>query len=227
VHPILKSDIDKGAKVETMLSGINGRRSSGVARLCRIGMVLGGAFALASCHSNVTQGRGASYLVIDQLLASAPSKIGQAGTFENILRSDVITNNTIFEDLGQVSMHIDLRDVTNPTGPTSNNNITINHYRVEFRRTDGRNQQGVDVPYAFEGGITFTVTPSGSTADFALVRPQAKLEAPLIQLRNGGGALLISTLADVTFYGKDQTGTDATVTGTISVNFADWGDPPQ
>jgi len=41
----------------------------------------------------------------------------------------------------------------------------------------------------------------------------------------GGGALIISTIAEVTFYGHDQVGNQVSVTGTISVNFADWADP--
>ena len=32
-------------------------------------------------------------------------------------------------------------------------------------------------------------------------------------------------IAEVTFYGTDQAGNDVTVTGTISVTFADFGDP--
>jgi len=36
---------------------------------------------------------------------------------------------------------------------------------------------------------------------------------------------VISTIAHVTFYGKDQNGNEVSVTGSISVNFADWGDP--
>ena len=51
---------------------------------------------------------------------------------------------------------------------------------------------------------------------FALVRAQAKIEAPLKSLAGGGGAALISTIADVTFYGKDQTGNDVAATGSIS-----------
>ena len=46
-----------------------------------------------------------------------------------------------------------------------------------------------------------------------------------MQLRGLGGSVLISTIADVTFYGRDQAGRDSSVTGQISVNFADWGDP--
>ena len=232
---MVKREMDKGAKVSTVFCAIrglcamkglstNGRLVSGLARTLGIGTILCGAGLLASCHSNVTQGRAASYPVIDSLLGSAPSKVGQVGTFSNTLQSDVVTNHTIFEDPGQVRMHIELKDIT-ATGPTPNNNITFNHYRVEYRRTDGRNVQGVDVPYAFEGASTFTVGANSTTAGFILVRVQAKLEPPLITLQGDGGAIVISTIADVTFYGKDQTGTDVAVTGSISINFSDWGDP--
>ena len=52
-----------------------------------------------------------------------------------------------------------------------------------------------------------------------------KLEKPLVTLAGtNGGALIISTIADVTFFGKDQTGRDVTVTGSMSINFADWAD---
>ena len=57
-----------------------------------------------------------------------------------------------------------------------------------------------------------------------LVRASAKLEAPLISLSGGGGAIIINTLAIVTFYGRDQTGAELSATGTISINFADWED---
>ena len=46
-----------------------------------------------------------------------------------------------------------------------------------------------------------------------------------MNLRGLGGSVVISTLADVTFYGHDQAGRETSVTGQISVNFADWGDP--
>lgn len=184
-------------------------------------LALAGSLLLASCHSKVTDGRGASYLIMNDL---AGAKSGST-TFTNVLRSDVSgKDGVIWEDNGRVVLTVALKDITSPTGPTTNNFITINRYHVTFRRSDGRNTQGVDVPYAFDGAITFTVTASQTTGVFTLVRPQAKLEAPLRSLRGLGGALLISTLADVTFYGFDQTGTEVSVTGTMSVNFADWAD---
>ena len=147
--------------------------------------------------------------------------------------SDVITfiksknSFTVFSDPGRVTMRGAMRDVTNPNEPTTNNAITFRRYRVVYRRSDGRNTPGVEVPYAFDGGVTFTVTPGSETAvPFELVRVQAKNEAPLAQLISGGSpAIAISTLADVTFYGADQAGREVTVTGTISVDFANWGDP--
>ncbi len=101
----------------------------------------------------------------------------------------------------------------------------MNRYHVRYVRSDGRNTQGVDVPYQFDGAFTFTAPASGGSASFPIVRVQAKLEAPLMALRGLGGAVAISTIAEVTFYGRDQAGREVSAVATISVNFADWADP--
>ncbi len=188
----------------------------------------------ASCGDVVRQGRGSSYLIVDRLQAASGAK---SDTFGDVLQSDVITNvensdgsltPTVFEDLGQVTLRMAMKDVTGMpgSGPTTNNEITITRYHVSYVRADGRSGQGVDVPYAFDGAVTGTVTKDGTlVVAFPIVRAQAKKEAPLAALVGGGGAIVISTLADVTFYGRDQAGSEVSVTGTISVNFADWGDP--
>jgi hypothetical protein len=196
------------------------RRIPGVIAALTLGLTVSG------CSETVRQGQSPAYLIIQQIEASSGA---DAEEFSNVLESDVVTNGTIFEDAGRVTLGLALKNIGSPgqpTAPTTNNYITITRYRVEFRRTDGRNTPGVDVPYAFEGAGTITVTESGSSMIFALVRAQAKLEAPLRNLVGAGGAVVISTIADVTFFGKDQTGNDVAVTGSIGVNFADWGDPP-
>jgi hypothetical protein len=176
-----------------------------------------------SCGTVVREGRGASYLIIDLLSAASGAT---PGTFGNVLQSDVITKGSIYEDNGQVTFRIALKDIGTPSGPTTNNEITITSYRVTFTRADGRNTPGVDVPYAFDGGMTGTVRIGTQLSlNFVLVRAQAKLEAPLAALGGMGGAVIISTIAEVTFYGHDQAGNQVNVTGTISVNFADWADP--
>jgi len=197
-----------------------------------------GALALAragsiSCgHTNSATGRSPSYLLLEALTAASGAS---PGSFGNVLQSDVVTNvkvtvggqemlqPTIFEDLGRAALKMALKDVGATSSPT--NSITVTRYHVEFRRSDGRNTPGVDVPYAFDGAATGTFDGGGGTLTFSLVRAQAKLESPLKALRNGGGAILISTIAEITFYGRDQNGNDVTVAGSMLVTFADWGDP--
>jgi hypothetical protein len=193
--------------------------------------------ASASCGKANSEGRSPSYLFIDGLTASSGAR---PDTFGNSLESDVITNvkttiggqeafvPTIFEDLGRVTLKMALKDTGGanaPTEPTATNAITVTRYRVDFKRSDGRNTPGVDIPYGFDGGATGTFDANGGSLTFVLVRAQAKLEAPLKALRSGGGAITISTIAEITFYGTDQNGNSVSVTGSITVNFADWGDP--
>jgi len=176
------------------------------------------------CSSHVREGRSPSYLIVNSVLAAS----GTDQTFGNTLESDVLTKSSVYADAGQATMTLALKDVgpvASPAAPTTNNFVTLTRYHVQYRRSDGRNTQGVDVPFAFDGSSTATITDSATTFTFTLVRLQAKLEAPLINLVGHGGAGVISTIADVTFYGTDQAGNEVQATGSISVNFADWADP--
>jgi hypothetical protein len=135
---------------------------------------------------------------------------------------------TVFTDSGSVKFRLGLKDPGSsqtPTNPTTANFITVTRYHVDFIRADGRNQQGVDIPYSFDGAATVTVTDTGGGFGFTLVRIQAKEESPLQALIANGGARVISTIARITFFGTDKAGRAVSVTGEISVNFADWGDP--
>lgn len=179
-----------------------------------------------SCGELARQGTGSSYLIVNTLEAASGA---DASLFGGTLRSDVLTMvegaPTIFDDFGRVSFQLAMKDpgaIGSPTTPTSSNFITVDRYRVEFVRSDGRNTQGVDVPYTFDGAFTLTVS-GGAEAGFTLVRHQAKNEAPLTALRQS--AVFISTIARVTFYGHDQTGREVIATAQISVNFGDFADP--
>lgn len=147
--------------------------------------------------------------------------------FTHAFGSDVLTGGAVVEDGGRVVLSVVLRDPGSselPARPSPVNSVTVSRYRVRFLRTDGRVAPGQDVPYGFDGGMTFTVGPDGGVGRFVLVRAQAKMEPPLISLRNAGGAMVISTLAEVTFFGRDHAGHDVSATGLIGVNFADWPD---
>jgi hypothetical protein len=192
------------------------------------------ALSLAASGCGVVQqGRAPAIVRIDNLTAATGGQT--AGTFGGYLHSDVITNVTInavitptrFSDPGSVTLSMVLRDTGLPgqtTSPTELNTITITHYRVVYRRTDGRNVQGVDVPFAFDSGLTMSIPSDGSIQQtFDLVRVSAKLEAPLLALAVNGQ--VIDCIADVTFYGKDQYNNDVAVTGSVGVSFANFGDP--
>ncbi len=190
----------------------------------------------SGCGEYVEQGRSPARVVIGVLEAASGAKPAEFG---GVLNSDVITNvtktvnsvqvqvPTIFADLARVSMTLVLRDQgqgTTVNTPSALNQVTFTRYRVAYRRADGRNTPGVDVPYGFDSAATFTVPATGiSTVNIELVRHTAKEEAPLAALANN--ATIISTIADISFYGRDLAGNDVTVTGSIGVFFGNFGDP--
>lgn len=207
-------------------------RASAPLWFCRCrGLLLTALVAVsASCGDVVRQGRSPVYLVIDQLSA----RQGQRTEFGGTLTSDVLTNvttpapctpespcPTIFNDIGQVTLHIDPKNLL--SSPTATNAVTIRRYRVTYVRADGRNVSGVDVPYAFDGAVTGTVSPGGQLVlSFEIVRHVAKEESPLVQLVTS--PTVITTLAQVTFYGADQAGNEVSVVGNIQIDFGNFGD---
>jgi hypothetical protein len=217
-------------KHTSLKSSIMGARS---ARWCAAAGLAIASIAGSGCGSStVREGTGSSYLIIVAMEGANGAKGDSPVLSTQPVPSDVLTfvkesnSYTIFADPGRVTMRLAMKDVTNPTGPTTNNSITINRYRITYRRSDGRNTPGVDVPHPYDSAVSFTVGGDDEVGiPFELVRINAKMEAPLSALVGAGGAVVISTVADVTFYGRDQTGREVQVTGSIGVNFADWGDP--
>jgi hypothetical protein len=180
-----------------------------------------------SCGDVVRQGTGGSFLIVSTIEA-APG--AEPTEFGNTLLSDVLTvvddSPTFFNDVGRVTFRLGLKDpgaATSPTTPSQNDAITLTRYQVRFIRADGRNTPGVDVPYGFDGAFTLTVSGGDASAGFTIVRNVSKMEAPLAALRFNG--VIISTIAEVTFYGADQTGHEVSATARISIDFGNFGDP--
>jgi hypothetical protein len=211
------------------------RRDTFARTLRALGLVAAVAMPFAGCTQAQTTGKSPSYLIIESLTGSSGAEPDEE---DGVLASDVITMvstringeevqvPTIYEDLGNVTFRLGLKDpgsVDLPNVPSTTNFITVNRYRVQYIRADGRNTPGVDVPYPFDGAVTATVAGTGTKVSFTLVRIQAKVENPLVIIRNIAGT--ISTIAEVTFYGFDQAGNAVSVTGRIGVDFSNWGDP--
>jgi hypothetical protein len=198
-----------------------------IRRSARLLVLLALVALSASCGDLTREGTGSAYLIISALEGASGAEPNEFGT---TVASDIVTVvddvPTVFNDLGRVRLRLALKDpggAESPSTPTVNNFITINRYHVKYIRADGRNTPGVDVPWPFDGAITITVGSGESTAGFQLVRLTAKEEAPLRALASNG--VFISTIAEITFFGHDQTGREALVTGQMLVEFGNFGDP--
>jgi hypothetical protein len=186
--------------------------------------LLAAALIAAGC-GDASQGRSPSRVIVTEI------KTGQGGatpTFSSgPLSSDVITNGTVFDDLAQVTLQLTLKDPGVPgtsNEPSALNAVTFTRYHIDYRRSDGRNTPGVDIPYSFDGAQTFTVANDAVSAVIEVVRHEAKFEAPLRALREDQ-AVVITTIATVTLYGKDQAGNNVLVKADLQINFSDFGDP--
>jgi hypothetical protein len=192
--------------------------------------------ATNSCGDVVRSNRSPVILVLDLLQAAQGN---HNSSLVGNLTSDVVTLvttpspcsteapcSTIFNDVGLATLHITPKDIGVPAftlSPSPNNQVTITRYHVEYRRADGRNTPGVDVPFPFDGGATGTVAANGTLAlGFELVRHTAKEESPLLELRSSRN--IISTIATVTFFGTDIVGNAISVAGSITIDFGNFGD---
>lgn len=188
--------------------------------------------ASASCGGELLRtGRAPVFLSITQIQAHSGATDEDAGNLlsdvqtivEQTIDGKTVRVPTIFNDTGAATLRVTRKDPS--VVSTGINSVTITRYRVTFRRADGRNTPGVDVPYGFDGGVSATI-PVDSEAEvvFDLVRHAAKLEPPLRNMVGSGGQIFISTIAEITFYGRDQNGNEVSVTGMLDVTFGDFGD---
>jgi hypothetical protein len=183
------------------------------------------AVASSSCSEFVRQGQSPSQLTV-MTVNTASSTGGVPTSFTGgPLLSDVQDDTgTVFNDFAQVQMRVTLRDLGGPglaASPTSMNDVTVTRYRVSYRRSDGRNAEGLDVPRTFDGALTLTIPAGGSgNAIIELVRHVAKREAPLAGLSTS--PVVLTMFAEITMFGRDQAGNDVAATGSVQINFANF-----
>lgn len=173
-----------------------------------------------SCNSveNITQ--SSTILVVESLSGKDLN-----GDSSSDLWSDVVTNGTVYNDNVEATI---MAKLLNPYGEdaTYYQDAIIDQIDVSFRRPDGKNVEGVDVPYSFSQKLNVRVEiNSTSTFSFVVIRQVAKLESPLRDLKEGANEGVLELIADITFYAKDVAGNRITpVTASITVwcaNFAD------
>jgi hypothetical protein len=178
-----------------------------------------------SCNPIADDSRSGSLLIVESLLGT-----DMEGNDANFLQSDVIfedpedpLKSTVYADIASVTFRGRLLDPNSATGPSYYNDITVTRYIVSFTRADGRNVEGVDVPYSFEGNMSVVIPIDSSIGvSFVIVREVAKLEPPLIGLHEWRDAGVLEITAKVEFYGQDQTGRMIKATGYLTIFFANY-----
>jgi len=182
------------------------------------------AFALIACNPIENETTSASMLIVDVIIGE--SLDGDQG---NYLESDVLYEDedkgitTIYADPAVATLRATLLDPNSITGPSQLNAITLERYQVSYSRSDGRNTEGIDVPYAHEGVLT-ALLDIGVARDvtFTIVRAAAKAEPPLVDLHVGRDAGVLTCLAKVEFFGKDLVGRAVKASGYLTIHFANY-----
>jgi hypothetical protein len=187
----------------------------------------------AGCGGELLRtGRSPVYLTVDSVeVTNGATNNKGAGLLSDVLTLVKKTVNgvqvqvpTIFNDTAVATLRVTQK---NPSAdPTEMNSVTITRYSINFRRTDGRNTPGVDVPYGWDGAVSLTI-PAGTSGGvgFEIVRHVSKSEPPLRNLVSEGGQIYIYTIAEITFFGRDQNGNEVSATSLVDVAFSDFGDP--
>ncbi|UCE40330.1 MAG: hypothetical protein JSV17_12810 [Candidatus Aminicenantes bacterium] len=147
----------------------------------------------------------------------------------DFLQSDVAVFNpetlttTVAADAAKVTFTVASLDPAPWLGTSQYYDILVTHYVVTYSRSDGKNQEGIDVPYSFDGSLSARVPVDGQTEiSFVVVRAVSKLEPPLINLATGRGEGELKTTARIEFYGQDTVGNKVKATGYLTIFFADY-----
>ena len=183
---------------------------------------------LSGCNPLEDQSKSNSILIISSLMGT-----DLEGNEVNYLQSDVVKVDpttgaqTVIADVAKATLAAKrIEPVPPQLGSSQYNSIMLTRYVVSYTRSDKPNAiEGVDVPYSFEGSLsTLIEIDSSVTISFVIVREVAKLEAPLINLRQGGAEQVLEVTANVDFYGHDlaNNAVKSTSTGILSIFFANY-----
>ena len=185
-------------------------------------MRIGGTMALALAL--VVSGCGTADYVTDSK-ASVLLLVGSVNSGA-VLDSDVrLGADSILICPDTVTVDLAVRNKNpNAAAPRVPGAVLIQSYEVRYVRTDGRSQEGVDVPYTINGGMAAAVdvaTSGTSPVPIEVVRRQAKLEPPLSNIQ---GFDIVTMFADITIAGETVSGDAVTASGRLQIDFANYGD---
>lgn len=192
----------------------------------KITAILSVIFLLLSCNPIEKDTQSDSMLVVSNITGT-----DLADNDVNFLQSDVVTvdpdtgQQYVTADSAKATLTVKTLEPEPALGSSQYSNIMVTRYIVTYTRSDGKNEEGVDVPYSFEGSLSAQVEVDASLEiSFIIVRESAKLEPPLLSLREGWGEGPLTVQAKVDFYGHDMANHTVKATGYLTIFFADYID---
>jgi hypothetical protein len=183
--------------------------------------VLPAILMLSGCNPLEDDSKSSSFIIVESIAGTDLS--GKTASF---LQSDVVlTNSIVVADVATATLRASLLDPAPILKPSQFNDIMLDRYIVSYSRVDGKNRQGVDVPYSFEGALTQILKIGTSTSiSFVVVREVAKLESPLIDLAQNRAEGVIEATAKIELYGHDLAENKVKATGYLTIFFANYAD---
>jgi hypothetical protein len=195
------------------------------ATVFKAGIAALAVLAVMACNPIENKTTSASLLTVVSITG-----LDQAAKDASFTQSDVLTTDsstglsTIVDDVAKATLEASTLAPNPPAGTSQYNDIQLEKVVISYSRTDGRNVEGVDVPYTFEQNVSqvFRVGQQAMVS-FFVVRASAKQEPPLIGLRAGAtrGEIIYAN-AKIVFYGHDLAGKTVMATGYLPVEFADF-----
>jgi hypothetical protein len=188
-------------------------------------VLLAASVLLTSCNAVENKSQSASLLIVESLTGLDID--GAEGFFlqSDVLIVDPVTGTTsVRADSAKATFRATTLDLAPLLGTSQYNDIQITRFVVTYIRADGRNIEGVDVPYSFEGSLSILVRIGISVpVSFIIVREVAKQEPPLFNLRAAFPGDILNVTAKVDFYGHDLANKAVRATGMLPVFFANYG----
>jgi hypothetical protein len=183
--------------------------------------VLPAILVLSACNPLEDESKSSSFIIVESITGQDAE-----GNTANFLQSDVVlSDSTVVADIAEATLQAALLDPAPILDPSQYNDIILDRYIVSYSRVDGKNRQGVDVPYSFEGSLSQILrVDTSTTISFVIVREVAKLEAPLFDLIQNRAEGVIEAIAKIEFYGHDLVNNKVTATGYLTIFFANYAD---
>jgi hypothetical protein len=200
-----------------------------------LGVAFAAGLLLTGCAADFTRNDQSDVILRVAAIAGTSGGTGSGSGIGSVLLSDV---SPIFNDNAEITLDVITKSPRTDQVTSTYNAVELSRYEIVYVRSDGRNVEGVDVPFRISGPLALTIPPGGRGAvSIVVVRHAAKEEPPLKNLTGffvaapqkgaaiiSSGENVITVTAQITVYGSTTSGRVVSASGGLQISFADFAD---